>query len=505
MNPTIDHSTCPNCGGLIPAEASQGVCPKCLLASVALPTEAGASSEHRPEPPSVQEIQAALPQLQILDLIGCGGMGAVYRARQPKLDRLVALKVLLAPLAADAAFAARFNREACLLARLNHPGVVSVFDYGEAGGFFYLVMEYVDGVNLRQAMQAGRFTPVQTLALVPKICEALQYAHDEGILHRDIKPENILLDLRGRVKIADFGIAKLAGENARGPGLTASGAAVGTPHYMAPEQLEHPQDVDLRADLYSLGVVFYEMLAGELPIGRFAPPSHKSGVDPAHRRGGPACAGKGARTPAAQRHRDQAAGRNHFFHRPARLPSPPGPRRACHTENLHVLHQHPGVSAHVSRAVPLHLPRQGRAAPGTATTLSFHSGWQIVTIPPAGDCPAGSGRVSRLRQARPAPLPVRHLRRARRGAHVVLHPGPPVGAGARLDDQQSRGRMGSRPSNKPCAPPLAGRCPWTARTPSPAWGVAEIAKTYVLTAAGCTAAYAVIPILLHHRAAQPFE
>ena len=115
--------------------------------------------------------------------------------------------------------------------------------------------------------------------LVPKICEALQFAHDEGILHRDIKPENILLDTRGRVKIADFGIAKLVGEAREKVTLTASGLAVGTPHYMAPEQLEHPQDVDQRADIYSLGVVFYEMLTGELPIGRFAPPSQKSSVD----------------------------------------------------------------------------------------------------------------------------------------------------------------------------------------------------------------------------------
>lgn len=141
-------------------------------------------------------------------------------------------------------------------------------------------MEYVDGVNLRQAMEAGRFTPTQALALVPKVCEALQFAHDEGILHRDIKPENILLDTKGRVKIADFGIAKLVGQPRPVTKLTAAGAAVGTPNYMAPEQLEHPEDVDQRADIYSLGVVFYEMLTGELPIGRFAPPSEKSPVDP---------------------------------------------------------------------------------------------------------------------------------------------------------------------------------------------------------------------------------
>jgi tetratricopeptide (TPR) repeat protein len=179
-----------------------------------------------------------------------------------------------------------------MLARLNHPNIVTIHDFGQAGGFFYLLMEFVDGVNLRQAMKVGRFTPAQALAVVPKICEALQFAHNEGILHRDIKPENILLDSKGRVKIADFGIAKLvegadlplgqpgtAGP-APAPNLTETGKVLGTPQYMAPEQFEHPQDVDQRADIYSLGVVFYEMLTGELPLGRFAPPSEKSTVDP---------------------------------------------------------------------------------------------------------------------------------------------------------------------------------------------------------------------------------
>jgi len=157
-------------------------------------------------------------------------MGVVYKARQPRLDRLVALKLLPQSLAADAAFAERFNREARVLARLNHPNIVTVHDFGQSGGFFYLLMEFVDGVNLRQAMQAGRFTPQQAMMLVPKICEALQFAHDEGILHRDIKPENILLDTKGRVKIADFGIAKLVGEARENLTLTVSGMALGTPH-----------------------------------------------------------------------------------------------------------------------------------------------------------------------------------------------------------------------------------------------------------------------------------
>jgi len=278
MNTEPIANRCPKCQAPLPANAPQGLCVKCLLAAVSTPTEAGQPADRQPPPP-IATVAAAFPQLEILELIGHGGMGVVYKARQPRLDRIVALKLLPQSLAADAAFAERFNREARVLARLNHPNIVTVHDFGQSGGFFYLLMEFVDGVNLRQAMQAGRFTPQQAMMLVPKICEALQFAHDEGILHRDIKPENILLDTKGRVKIADFGIAKLLGEAREKLTLTGSGLAVGTPHYMAPEQLEHPQDVDQRADIYSLGVVFYEMLTGELPLGRFAPPSQKSGVD----------------------------------------------------------------------------------------------------------------------------------------------------------------------------------------------------------------------------------
>src|SRR5678815_5393445 len=131
-----------------------------------------------------------------------------------------------------------------MLARLHHPNIVTVYDSGRAGDFFYLLMEHVDGVNLRQAMLTSRFTPAQALGIVPRICDALQFAHNEGVLHRDIKPENILLDTKGRIKIADFGIAKLLGEAQTGGNLTGSGGTLGTPHYMAPEQIEKPAAVD---------------------------------------------------------------------------------------------------------------------------------------------------------------------------------------------------------------------------------------------------------------------
>ncbi len=206
-------------------------------------------------------------------------MGVVYKARQRDLDRLVALKILPSATERDPAFAERFAREARALARLSHPNIVAVYESGQTAGLYYFVMEYVDGLNLRQLLASGKIAPREALAIVPQICEALQTAHDQGIVHRDIKPENILLDKKGRVKIADFGIAKIMGGAERDMTLTGMGEMVGTPAYMAPEQIEHPGDVDHRADIYSLGVVFYQMLTGELPLGKFAAPSRKVQVD----------------------------------------------------------------------------------------------------------------------------------------------------------------------------------------------------------------------------------
>jgi predicted Ser/Thr protein kinase len=219
------------------------------------------------------------PQLEVLALLGQGGMGAVYKARQTRLDRLVALKVLPSEAGKDPAFVERFTREARALAKLSHPHIVAVHDFGQAGGLYYFLMEFVDGVNLRQLLEAGPLQPKQALQIIPQICDALHYAHGEGVVHRDIKPENILLDRTGRVKIADFGLAKLLGRGRGDFALTSSRQVMGTLHYMAPEQMERPLEVDHRADIYSLGVVFYEMLTHELPLGRFAPPSEKAPVD----------------------------------------------------------------------------------------------------------------------------------------------------------------------------------------------------------------------------------
>jgi len=229
--------------------------------------------------PEATTLAALFPQLEILGLLGQGGMGAVYQARQRGLDRLVALKILPPRFSSDPAFAERFAREARALARLSHPNIVTVFDLGQSGPLYYFLMEFVDGVNLRQLLESHRMSPREALDLMPQICEGLEYAHGEGLVHRDIKPENILLDQKGRVKIADFGLSKLLDAPAQAVQLTQAGHVLGTMHYMSPEQFENPLAVDHRADIYSLGVVLYEMLTGELPLGRFEVPSKKAAVD----------------------------------------------------------------------------------------------------------------------------------------------------------------------------------------------------------------------------------
>lgn len=265
---------CAGCGSPITAGSPEGMCPACLLKrGFATQTADGQPAAAGFTPPAPEQLTALFPNLDILELLGRGGMGVVYKARQRDLDRIVALKILPAAGERDPAFAERFAREARALARLSHQNIVAVYDSGQTGGLFYFIMEYVDGLNLRQVMQAAKLTPAEALAIVPQVCDALQYAHDRDIVHRDIKPENILLDKNGRVKIADFGLAKIMVRDPKNLTLTGKGEVMGTPVYMAPEQVERPQQVDHRADIYSLGVVFYQMLTGELPLGKFAPPS----------------------------------------------------------------------------------------------------------------------------------------------------------------------------------------------------------------------------------------
>ena len=268
---------CPQCGSPLPADCRDGLCPRCLLRA-GLP--AGTPAPVDDAPPDSAELAPLFPHLEILGLLGRGGMGTVYKARQPGLDRLVALKILPRAAAADPAFAERFAREARALARLDHPHIVAVYDSGESGGYFYFLMEYVEGQTLREAAGGRPMSAPDALRVVGELCDALDYAHEEGVVHRDVKPENVLLDRKGGVKVADFGLAKLLDCGPAEATLTDAGQVMGTLNYMAPEQQEQPQSVGPRADVYSLGVVFYELLTGELPLGNFEPPSKKAGTDP---------------------------------------------------------------------------------------------------------------------------------------------------------------------------------------------------------------------------------
>ena len=282
---TASSNACPKCGVALPSTATAGLCPRCLMAEAMAPTQVETEpSAQVPLPP--EQIAPHFPQLEILQCLGRGGMGVVYKARQKTLNRFVALKLLAPERVLDPRFAERFTCEAQALAALNHPNIVTIHDFGQAGGFYYLLMEFVDGANLRQLLRARKFTPEEALAIVPPLCDALQFAHDRGIVHRDIKPENLLIDITGRVKVADFGVAKMLGtlnasDNAAEPAALQNNTqtSVGTPGYSAPEQKTDPQHVDSRADIYSLGVVFYELLTGERPGGRLEPPSKKVQID----------------------------------------------------------------------------------------------------------------------------------------------------------------------------------------------------------------------------------
>ncbi len=345
-----NENQCPQCGTPLQPGALAGLCPACLLKQGATEDSVSDGAVKPFVPPTVDELAPLFPQLEILELIGKGGMGAVYRARQKQLDRVVALKILPPGIGEDPAFAERFAREAKALAKLNHPGIVTLYEFGVAAGIlpavepgfqpgrqgdegsgreaasgvsassipspggklppstagetpattapaatklYFFLMEFVDGVTLGWLLRAGRVSPREALAIVPQICDALQFAHDQGIVHRDIKPENILLDRRGRVKVADFGLAKIVGAESfvvppsggsdrlkpELQTLTDAGKVMGTPSYMAPEQAERPAEVDHRADIYALGVVFYQMLTGELPGKPLQPPSNKVMID----------------------------------------------------------------------------------------------------------------------------------------------------------------------------------------------------------------------------------
>jgi len=228
-------------------------------------------------PPEAGELAPLFPQLEVVALLGRGGMGAVYKARQPGLERDVAVKLLPPEAVLDEAFAERFRAEARALARMEHPNIVAVHEAGQtAQGHLYFIMEHVEGQDLAHEMAEGALPAEKALTVACSVCAALEYAHALGIVHRDIKPANVLLRSDGVVKVVDFGLSCLAAATPDDTSrLTEAGSGLGTPVYMAPEQ-RAGKPVDGRADIYSLGVMLYEMPTGELPRGTWSPPSQRA-------------------------------------------------------------------------------------------------------------------------------------------------------------------------------------------------------------------------------------
>lgn len=279
--------TCAKCGSSVglPADprALAADCPKCGSKVDLSSMRTMADAPVAPPPGGGDALPAGkvVNGYRIERLLGRGGMAVVYQATQLSLSRPVALKALPRHLASNPAFVARFNREAGALASLSHPNIIGIIDRGSEGELYYFVMEYADGTDLQAQIAKTRPAPGEAVRIATQVLSALEYAHKRGVIHRDIKPGNIMLTLDGAVKVMDFGIAHLAGGQGTSLGLTMAGAQMGTVNYMAPEQRVDAGRVDARADLYAAGVVLYEMLTGQLPLGAFEPASRVNPqVDP---------------------------------------------------------------------------------------------------------------------------------------------------------------------------------------------------------------------------------
>ncbi len=201
-------------------------------------------------------------QYEIRSLLGRGGMATVYLARQASMDRDVAVKIMASELADDEQFVARFEHEAQVIAKLQHPHILPVIDFGREGKYIYIVMQMLGGGTLDDRLRGGPLPLKLASHMLNQIASALSFAHEQGIIHRDLKPNNVLLDERDNAYLTDFGIAKMLAGTTK---LTATGNILGTPAYMAPEQWRG-ESVDARTDIYSLGVMLYEMVLGRLPF-----------------------------------------------------------------------------------------------------------------------------------------------------------------------------------------------------------------------------------------------
>ncbi len=211
-----------------------------------------------------------IPGYQILNRLGKGQMGIVYKAKQTSVDRVVAVKVLLEALAQNKEFVKRFEREAKIAAKLNHPNIVNAIDAGEVNGLFYFVMEYVEGITIKDELDKNKiYDEKDALPIVLAVAKAMKHAHEKGLIHRDIKPENIIITKSGDVKLADLGLARLTADEKWA--AAEAGMAIGTPYYISPEQVRGSTDVDIRSDIYSLGATFYHMVTGRVPFSGDTP------------------------------------------------------------------------------------------------------------------------------------------------------------------------------------------------------------------------------------------
>jgi len=225
-------------------------------------------------PPQPEELQAFLPNYSVEEFIAKGGMGAVYLGRQLSLDRPVAIKILPREFGDDESYLESFKSEAKALAKLNHTNLVGIYDFGETEGLFYIIMEYVPGRSLFYTAHGQSVDEKEAAMLIAEICHGLAHAHENGVLHRDIKPANILIDDEANPKIVDFGLAKPMDDNEH------KGVIFGTLGYTAPEVVRNPNDVDQRSDIFSVGVMLYELLTGALPPEPFVTASQVNGTNP---------------------------------------------------------------------------------------------------------------------------------------------------------------------------------------------------------------------------------